>query len=89
MRVSACKINCFTVKIFVFDRKSHQASCKIACSILFYCVPWNFPFNDPGVDADAANRVMDLIRDEFVSGDIASLPSDGSGIDLKNAEEFA
>jgi len=50
----------------------------------FYC-----RYDYEGVDADAANRVMDLIRDEFVSGDIASLPSDGSGIDLKNAEEFA
>jgi hypothetical protein len=32
---------------------------------------------------------MDLIRNEFVSGDISSVVSDDSGIELEKAEEFS
>ena len=39
------------------------------------------------MESDAANKVMDLIRDQFISGDVASL--DDSGIKLTAAEEFA
>jgi hypothetical protein len=42
-----------------------------------------------GVDSDAANKVMDLIRDEFVGGDLSSVAPDDSGIKLVDAEEFS
>jgi hypothetical protein len=42
-----------------------------------------------GVNPDDANSVMDLIRNEFVSGDVSSAASDDSGIELMNAEEFS
>jgi len=32
--------------------------------------------------------MMDLIRDQFVNGDLSSLDQDGSGIKLVSAEEF-
>jgi hypothetical protein len=38
-----------------------------------------------GVDSDAANSVMDLIREKFVNGDI----SEEGDIKLADAEEFA
>ena len=41
-----------------------------------------------GVDSDAANSVMDLIRGDFVGKDVASISEDGSGIKLVDAEEF-
>ena len=41
-----------------------------------------------GVESDAANKVMDLIREEFVSGDVSSIASVYSGIKLVAAEEF-
>ena len=40
------------------------------------------------VESDAANKVMDLIREEFVSGDLSSVSADESGIKLAAAEEF-
>ena len=39
------------------------------------------------MDSDDANRVMDLIRNEFVNGDSAG--ADDSGIKLVTAEEFS
>lgn len=39
----------------------------------------------PGVDSDAANSVMDLIREKFVDGTIA----DDGVIKLVEAEEFS
>lgn len=42
-----------------------------------------------GVDSDEANSVMDLIRQEFVSGDFAAVQGDDSGIKLVEAEEFS
>lgn len=41
------------------------------------------------VDSDAANSMMDLIRDQFVNGDLSSIPDDASGIKLVGAEEFS
>lgn len=41
------------------------------------------------MDSDAANKMMDLIRDDFVNGDISALPDDPSGIKLVGAEEFS
>ena len=41
------------------------------------------------VESDAANQMMDLIRDEFVTSDVSSLPVDSSGIKLVGAEEFS
>jgi hypothetical protein len=41
------------------------------------------------VESDAANKVMDLIRDHFVSGDVSVINGDDSGIKLTAAEEFA
>lgn len=40
------------------------------------------------VDSDAANKMMDLIRNDFVNGDLSSIPDDDSGIKLVAAEEF-
>jgi hypothetical protein len=41
------------------------------------------------VDSDSANKLMDLIRNEFVAGDITQIASDGSDITLVKAEEFS
>lgn len=49
----------------------------------FYC-----RYDYEGVDSDAANKVMDLVRDKFVKGDTTSIPADTSGIKLVGAEEF-
>lgn len=40
------------------------------------------------MDSDAANKVMDLIRDNFVGSDLSSVSADDSGIKLAAAEEF-
>lgn len=40
------------------------------------------------VDSDAANKMMSLIRDEFVNGDVSKIEGDPSGIKLVGAEEF-
>lgn len=50
----------------------------------FYC-----RYDYEGVDSDAANKVMDLVRDDFVSGDVSTIPDDESGINLVGAEEFS
>ena len=41
------------------------------------------------VESDSANKMMDLIRDQYVSGDVASVSEDDSGIKLVDAEEFS
>jgi hypothetical protein len=41
------------------------------------------------VESDSANKVMDLIREQFVSGDLSLMKGDDSGIKLTAAEEFA
>ncbi len=41
------------------------------------------------MDSDAANKMMDIIRDEFVNGDVSTVADDSSGIKLVGAEEFA
>jgi len=48
----------------------------------FYC-----RYDYEAVESDAANNVMDLIRDSFVDGD--SMPTGDSDIELVDAEEFA
>ena len=50
----------------------------------FYC-----RYDYEGVDSDAANKVMSLVRDEFVNGDISSVHNDESGIKIVGAEEFS
>jgi phosphoglucomutase len=50
----------------------------------FYC-----RYDYEGVDSSDANKVMDLIRDEFVNGEVSSVADDGSGINLVDAEEFS
>ena len=40
------------------------------------------------MESDAANKVIDLIRDDFIDGDLSSIPADDSGIKLVGAEEF-
>jgi hypothetical protein len=49
----------------------------------------NFCFVFVAVDSDAANKMMDLIRDKFVNGDVSKIENDPSGIMLVGAEEFA
>jgi hypothetical protein len=41
------------------------------------------------VASDSANQMMDLIRDDFVSGDLSSIAPDESGIKLVAADEFS
>jgi len=41
------------------------------------------------VDSDAANTMMDLIRNKYVTGDLSAVAEDESGIKLVAAEEFA
>jgi phosphoglucomutase len=48
----------------------------------FYC-----RYDYEGVDSDAANKVMDLIRDSYVNGDISK--AEAGDIVLSGAEEFA
>lgn len=50
----------------------------------FYC-----RYDYEGVDSDAANKVMDLIRECFVNAEEPSSSSDGSDIQLVDAEEFS
>jgi len=49
----------------------------------FYC-----RYDFEGVDSDDANKVMDLVRSSFVSGDLSSVADDDSGIKIISAEEF-
>jgi hypothetical protein len=48
-------------------------------------------FLPPGVDSDAANRLVDLIRGQFVGEDLSSLSVGGGSSDLNlvSAEEFS
>ena len=41
------------------------------------------------VESDAANQMMDLIREKYVEGDLSSVDVDDSGIKLVEAEEFS
>lgn len=41
------------------------------------------------VDSDAANNMMDLIREKYVNGDLDAVADDDSGIKLVDAEEFS
>jgi hypothetical protein len=41
------------------------------------------------VDSASASKVMDLIRDEFVNGDVSAVRADDSGVKLVKAEEFS
>mmetsp|Transcript_25863 Transcript_25863/g.61319 ORF Transcript_25863/g.61319 Transcript_25863/m.61319 type:complete len:703 (+) Transcript_25863:202-2310(+) len=50
----------------------------------FYC-----RYDYETVDSDAANKMMDLIRDSFVNGDVSTIPDDPSGIKLVGGEEFS
>mmetsp|Transcript_12028 Transcript_12028/g.18455 ORF Transcript_12028/g.18455 Transcript_12028/m.18455 type:complete len:644 (+) Transcript_12028:97-2028(+) len=49
----------------------------------FYC-----RYDYEAVDSGAANKMMDLIREQYVSGDVSNAKDDGSGIKLVAAEEF-
>ncbi len=50
----------------------------------FYC-----RYDYEGVDSDAANKVMDLIRKEYVTSDKVALKPDISGIELVEGVEFS
>ena len=45
-------------------------------------------FENLAVDSDAANKMMDLIREKYVQGDLSAIAEDPSGIKLVSAEEF-
>lgn len=49
----------------------------------FYC-----RYDYEAVDSDAANKMMDLIRDKYVNGELSAVGADDSGIKLVDAEEF-
>jgi phosphoglucomutase len=49
----------------------------------FYC-----RYDYEAVDSDAANKMMDLIRENFVDGDCSEASTDCSDIKLVGAEEF-
>mmetsp|Transcript_25761 Transcript_25761/g.56679 ORF Transcript_25761/g.56679 Transcript_25761/m.56679 type:complete len:646 (-) Transcript_25761:1667-3604(-) len=50
----------------------------------FYC-----RYDYEAVESDAANEMMDLIRDSYVEADLSSLDEDPSGIKVVDAEEFS
>jgi len=50
----------------------------------FYC-----RYDYEAVKSDGANKMMDLIREKFVQGDISALSQDTSGIKLVASEEFS
>jgi len=50
----------------------------------FYC-----RYDYEGVDSDAANQVMDFVRESFVNGDTSSAEASDSGIKLVDAVEFS
>jgi len=50
----------------------------------FYC-----RYDYEAVDSDAANKMMNLIYDKYVRGDLSEITEDPSGITLLAAEEFA
>mmetsp|Transcript_25515 Transcript_25515/g.54166 ORF Transcript_25515/g.54166 Transcript_25515/m.54166 type:complete len:676 (+) Transcript_25515:109-2136(+) len=50
----------------------------------FYC-----RYDYEGVDSDAANQVMDIIRNSFVNGDTSTIEAGESGIKLVDAVEFS
>lgn len=50
----------------------------------FYC-----RYDYEGVDSNAANEVMSVVRNDFVNGDISSVSDVESGIKLVSAEEFS
>jgi len=50
----------------------------------FYC-----RYDYEGVDSDAANQVMDAVREKFVNGDTSLLETSDSGIKLVDAVEFS
>jgi phosphoglucomutase len=49
----------------------------------FYC-----RYDYEGVDSDAANQVMNIIRENFVTGDATLPDASASGIKLVDAVEF-
>lgn len=50
----------------------------------FYC-----RYDYETVESDAANKVMDLVREKFLNGDTSTIPADPSGFQLDNAVEFS
>lgn len=50
----------------------------------FYC-----RYDYEGVDSDAANELVDLIRKKYVQGSLQPQSEDSSGIQLVGAEEFS
>ena len=67
-----------------FDHDTSFSHYLISCSTARF-----IPAPSPAVDSDAANKMMDLIRDSFVNGDVSTIPDDPSGIKLVGAEEFS
>jgi hypothetical protein len=72
--------------------------CQLVCEfpgkklLKSYCLFWKWIgwlYFIAAVDSDAANKMMDLIRDHFVNGDISAIHEDSSGIKLVSAEEFS
>ena len=49
----------------------------------FYC-----RYDYEGVDSEAANNVMNAIRENFVNGEVSSVDASASGIKLSGAVEF-
>ena len=41
------------------------------------------------VESEAADKMVSLIRDSLVNGDVSDIPSDESGLNLVAAEEFS
>lgn len=50
----------------------------------FYC-----RYDYETVESDAANKVMDLVREKFLNGDTSTILADPSGFQLDNAVEFS
>ena len=53
------------------------------------CFRFAFYTQCPAVESDAADKMVNLIRDALVNGDLSKIPSDESGMTLVGAEEFS
>jgi hypothetical protein len=56
--------------------------------LIYYILRWEILYAT-AVDSDAANDMMDLIRDKYVNGDLSAVDDDESGIKIVGAEEFS
>jgi hypothetical protein len=67
--------------------KVRLARCMPSISLLELANP-DLCLPSVAVESDAANKMVDLIREKLVNGDLSEIPADESGFNLVGAEEF-